>query len=666
MQPDKTGKFKPEESFDLNDRMLEAVGGLYTDFYDFRSQRQGSIRQLQYNDFDTYLKVSRELFWNSAITQSGDLKDLGLDFSFPFIRKEVLEFLGRISSLNITPDISGEGVSMHGVRVLHAIYKKWRLKSKDRVEKFWESLYGIVNGTVCLGVTWDGHESMQEFLRSYNPKKGTYEIEKKNKKLWNDVRSSVVPIEEMYLAKIWQRDIQKQGKTIRKQEMTQAEFKREYGANPMSQFVVPGNLIAEDSLFFQLLGGTSVTTADKIQVLTLYDTDNDVKLSVASGIPLNALGKGKSMRPSPNPFHHKMQPYAWSVHEPIDEKFAYGLSMPFKIKDGHKLLNTSYTMLMEQELRAIDPPYLSSDIEAPEIIFGQKKVIPVMDVNAYKPVDVKEASGAFYTMMNSLQGVMTSQAQGGQNQVAPSRQPRAAREVIAIENMKQQALGSALVLYFDMVYQEIQLMLRTALQFYASGKFADQKEQLIRSITIPDFPLQRGGVGRLEMRLVKEPQNALNLYFEATRLSIEQGKTTEIIEFPVDKLDSLMDFGIIDIRLEPEKSSELERAAFTSDVLKPLLEVFVPAGLADLGKVYLRFLEKMGEHPSDYTSDQTLPQVMASWGNKFKLPDEGVTTRQENLGAQTGNVIQSTTGTRFGSQSNGGFGGELAISDLNQ
>lgn len=651
-----TDKYKPEDHLpNLNDGVMEEIASTYTDFYNFRSQRSGEIRQLQYNQFDDYLKISRELFWNSAVTKSDDLKDLGLDFSLPFIRKEVLDFLGRISSLNISPQMSGEGISMHGVRVLQAIYKKWRMKSTDRVEKFWETLYGIVNGTVVLGVNWDGTESTKEFLRAYDPMKGTYDIDKVTKKMWNDVRSSVIPLEEMYFAKMWQRNVQLQGKTIRKQEMTEGEFKAEYGKNPMAKFVRPGARIAEDSLFFQLLGGTSINTSDMIQVLTKYDTDLDKKVVVAGGIPMNFIGKGKSMRVAPNPFHHKMQPYVVSVHEPIDEKFIYGLSMPFKIKDTHKLLNTSYTMLMETELRSIDPPWLTSDIEAPALIYGQKKVIPVMDVNNYKQAETHEASGPFYTMMNSLQGVMSSHAQGGVASIAPSKQPKSAKEISELETMKQQALGNALVMYFDMVNQELKLVLKTALQFYAAEKYATNKDNVLRAITLPDFALQRGGVGRLEARIVKEPQNATALYFEAVQRSIQNGKTTDIIEFPADSLDKIFDMSVDDIRLEPEKSSSIEKAEWNEGVFKPLIEVFIPMGLADPAKTFLRWAEKNGEHISNFASDKVMPQLMSSWRGDYKLPPNYLEmSGRKNTGAQMGNMMQSTTGMQFGSQSNGG------------
>lgn len=650
-------KIKLEDYINPTDSELRAVGNMYSDFYKFRNQRSGSLRQLQYQSFEDYLKTSRLLFWNSTLTASNDLKEMGLEFAFPFVRKEVLDFVGRLSSLNIAPSLSGESLSMFGVKVLNAMYKKWRLKSKDRVEKFWQTLYGVVNGTVCLYVGFDNVESQKRFLKSIDHKTGEFQFETKNMKMWDDVKVEVVPIEEMYLAKIWQRNIQFQGKTIRKKQMTLSDFQALYPKSkyPNAEFVVPGSRIAEDSLYFELLGGSNISTTDMIEVFRMIDTDNDKDLLVAGGVALNMLGKGKKRQVSPNPFHHKMQPYIWSMFEPIDEKFAYGLSMPFKLKDPHKLMNTSYTLLVEQELRAIDPPYLTSDIEAPELIFGQKKVIPVMDVNAYKPIDVREASGSFYTMLNSLQGVMSSHAQGGAAQLAPSRQPKAAREIIAMENMKQQALGNTLVMYFDLIYQEIFLMLKTALQFYEVGKYANQKENLIRAITVPEFPLTKGGIGRLEVRVVKKTQNALKLYFEAVNKSIENGKQTEIIEIPVDSLNKL-DFFIDDIKLEPEINTELERATWNENVLKPLLEVWIPMGLADPAKSFLRWAEKNNEHISNFASDQQLPQIMQAWGNKYKLPADIVPNLgRQNTGQQTGNLLQSTTGTRFGSQSAGGF-----------
>lgn len=641
-----------EDKLQVSDYEREEVGKTFETFYRSKSERSGAVKQFQHHSFDEYLKKSRLLFWNSVLTESEDLRELDLEFALPFARKEVMDFLGRITSLGLNPVLSGNGIGQGGVKVLQAIYKKWRLKSKDKVEKFWQTLYGVVNGTLCLSVGFDGEETEKKYLRSYDVETGAYDFEKKLIAMWNDVTSEVVPIEEMYLSKIYQRDIQKQGITIRKQEMDWAEFKSsKYGKSPRAQFVYPGAMLAEDSLYHQLLANAG--SMDRITILTEFDTYGDTQKIIAGGVLLNGLGSGKTgtglvTACSPNPFHHKSQPYVWSVHAPVDEKFAYGLSMPFMIKDTHKILNTSITMMLERELRAIDPPIITSDFEAPQIIFGQKKIVPVNDINAYKEFNISEASNQYFTMMNSLQGTMTAHAQGGMSQIIPSRQPKSAREVVAMENIKKESLGNSIILYFDVVYQELLLVVKTALQFYQSGKF--DSEELARTIVVSDMPLSEGGIGTLEVRIVKKPKEAVALHFEKVQKSIENGKTTEIIEIPIESLNNLI-FYIDDIKLEPERSSDLEVSMYVENVLKPIVEVFAPAGIVDMGKTFLRFMEKAGETPSDYVSNENISALMSSWGNrKFQMPPQ-MGGGQGPKGA----LMQSGRGMIGGGQSMGGY-----------
>lgn len=644
------GKFKPEDFYKPSDKALEKISGDLKDFYAFKNSRDQSFKQIQGLTLEEFWRQSRELFWNSNITKSEDLEALGLDFSLPFIRKEVLDFTGSVVSMNIAPQLAGEGLNGYSVKVLQAMYKKWRFKSKDKVEKFWQLLYGAMNGTVINYIGYDASVRELQYLSEYDRSTGDYTTTKSNKKFWDDVYTEIVPVEEIFLKKIWERNIQKQGKTIRLKEMDFNDFKKAFPVNkyPMAEFVVPGAYLAEDSLFFDLLGGSAMLNPDKVQVLYSIDTDTDEYSVNASGIWVDPLSKTYDVC-RPNPFAHKSQPYTMSIHMPIDEKFAYGMSMPFNLKDPSKILQTSYTMFVERELRAIDPPVISSDFEAPQLIFGQNRVIPVNDINAYKEFNISEASGTYLTMMNSMQGMMSTFAQGGMAQIAPSVQPRSAKEISEINNLRQKTLGNTLVLYYDLLHQEIMLVLKTMMQFYQAGKYGEQN--LIRTFSVPNFPLSQGGLGNIEVRFVKDPQDGLKLYFEAVEKSIENGKTTEIIEVPIELIQNL-EFFINDIKLEPEKSDDMERAAFNEQVLQPLLNVFIPAGVADINKTYLRFLEKMGEHPSSFTSEQQMPQMMASWGGAGMAPQNA--TGRENSPAQQGNLNQSITGQRFGSQSNGG------------
>lgn len=636
----------------VSDEEHDVLSKTYEDYYKYRAQRDGCTDQFQGRQLEQFLTVSRESFWNSVVTPSNDLAALDLNLTIGFIRKEVWDFCSRLVSQDFKGKMDGDQLDAFGVKVLQAIYDKWRFKSNDKVEKFWDILYGVVNGTVCKYVGYNNAKLKRRFLREYSAEEGGYKIEEKDDYYYNDVWTEIAPLEDIYLSKTWERDVQRQGKLIWRHQMAWKDFQLNYHTFDNAEYVYPGNEIAEDSLYFRLLKGSGVTSYDMVEVIKTYDIVKDEYAIVANAVWLNPVGKGNDQKRSPMPFNHKLMPFGWTIWKAIDEKFAYGMSIPFELKDYQKILNTSLTMLVEQELRAIDPPVLSSDFEAPDLIYGQHKVIPVNDVAAYKTMETAEGSSAFYNMVNSLQGLMSSQAQGGMQSISPTKQPKSAREVMQIQQIKQESLGNSLLMYYNMLRQEMLLVIKTALQFYPTNKYADINDRIVRAIKLPNTALTGGGMGNLVVRFVKNKQDDLISYFESIEESIKNGRQTEIIEAPIDIIRNL-EFMISDIKITPSQSSELEKSSYIENVISPLINIYVPAGLADLSKVYLRHLEKLGEHPADFTSDKVMPQLMAQWGKEmnFELPEPN---GKDDLGTgkgkpvQQGNKMQSITGMKFG------------------
>lgn len=654
-QDDLDPKIRPEDQYKPSKAESEFVGKAYFDFFRWRTYRSGAFRQFQNYSLEEMLAISRELFWNAINTESEDLAALGLQFNIPFTRKEVMEYVGRITSLGIKPRIHGDGLQSYGVKVLNGLYQRWRFKNNDKVEKFYQWLYGVVNGTVCLYVGYNDQKKVQRFLKSYNPKDGSYKIDEKERAVWNDVEVKLVPLEDIYLSKIYEKDIQKQGKLIWRSQMEPADFHAEFKKYPDHVYVVPGNRIAEDSLYFRLLGGTGVTTLNKIEVFRVFDTDNDQFAIIANGILLNKLGKGKDTVVAPMPFDHKLMPFVWAIQEAVDEKLAYGLPTPFKIRDIHKMENTQYVLLLEHMLRVVDPPYLSSDIESPDVIFGAKKIIPVTDTKAYEPIQVPPVTNEYMTTMNSVQQLMSTVAQGGVSQAVPSIQPKSAAEVDQVDQAQQKALGVPILMYYNMIRQEALLILKTMLQFYTAAKYEKEGPDIVKSLMVPEMPLTLGGVGDLEIRFVKKYANPLELHFESIKKAAESGRMTEIIEADVNLIQNL-EFEISEVELEPEQTSEMKKAAFVQGVIQPMLQTYVPVGLADPAKVMIRHLEALGEHPADYVSSSVLPKLFASWGTQYPMPNMIPQNNATERGGMMGNMAQSPIGQMNGGASNGGQG----------
>lgn len=630
---------------EITDKELGVVNDAYYDFIKFRAQREGSIKQFQGNPAETYWRKSRELFWNTLSTPSEDLRELGLEFSLPFIRKETMDFLAKISSQNYKPRLTGEGLDVYGVKVLQGILDKWRFHSNDKVEKFYDLLYGQVNGTLCKFVGYNDSKLTYRYLKSYTSETD-FKIEEKDTPYWDDVWTEIVPIEDIYLPKIWERNVQKQGRLIWKTEMDWKDFKAEFKSFDNAEYVYPGNQFAENSLYYTLLNGSGVTSSDRVQVIKKWNIFKDEYVVVANGVWLNPIGGGSKQVIAPNPFEHKMLPFTWGLAEAIDEKFAYGLALPFKIKDIHKLRNMQLTMLMEREFRTIDPPILSSDFEAPKLIYGQHKVIPVNDVTAYKELTLQDASPQFMNTMGILEGYSSSIAQGGQGFGSSSHQPRSAREVMQLQQMQQQAMGNALTMYYDLIRQETMLVLKTALQFYPLKKYQKQKGNILRALTLPNYPLIQGGSGTMELRFTKQKSNDFALFLEGINKGSVNGGKYEIIEAPLDLIEHL-EFEITSIDIEPEQSNDMKKATFFEQVIQPMLQLYVPMGIADPGKTFLRHMEMMGEHPADFVSTANLPAMMKSWTD---ATNSVVTAPQQKTGPTTGNVLQSATGIQNGQQ----------------
>ena len=63
------GKVRPEEllaeaGIKIPEKHIKSVGNTYTNYYTWRSYRSGLYLQFRNYNFDEYLRLSRELFWN--------------------------------------------------------------------------------------------------------------------------------------------------------------------------------------------------------------------------------------------------------------------------------------------------------------------------------------------------------------------------------------------------------------------------------------------------------------------------------------------------------------------------------------------------------------------------------------------------------------------------
>ncbi|MEO0224780.1 MAG: hypothetical protein ABIL76_06800 [candidate division WOR-3 bacterium] len=654
---------KPEDFRLPSDAELELVSNVMDEFYKWRL-----LQTRTYSNFGTYensyltprdyWKKSRELFWGSEIFPIQEDKKFWIEF-FPEIRRITRETISSIVSLKIKPKFVIQNPDIYEEvwrKVLEAVYDRWRMISKDNVEKFWQMLYASVNGTLIVHYGFLDSRKQVRNIVDYDPKTQDFKIETEEFSYWNDVYSEIIPLENIYFPTIEHRDIQKIGKCIIYKPLKFKEFQEVYKNFENAKYVYPSSKLHSESLYFKLLGGTGSLGTDYVDVIIKYDAFNDEYVILANGIWINPIKVGKKEQVAPLPFNHKMLPLGKIVWEPIDEKFFWGASLPMLLKAPQKYLNLMMSLLLEREAKEVFPPILSHDIQVQDLKFGSGEIIPVSDINAYRELTINPASPSFFTTINILSNFINAGAGRLISTAVPTRQPKTATERRIEELMRTQIMNNILLMYWDLVYQEVFFVLKTALQYYSyetlALKIGQKKVNLIKEFIVPNFKLNYGGLGNLIVRIVKKNKTNDDLLLEEAILTNITTIKHQIIEARASELQKL-NFMIHDIVLEPQISTELDQMMFLQKA-QHLVATYAPLGLIDMNKALMRTLEKFGEVPNDWIPDQLLPMLnnTISGGNLLQLQQDQNKVLQ-GLNAQMSNdVLSSLRGQQASQLSN--------------
>jgi len=643
-------KIKPETLFRPSKKELDLISKIYQKYVRWATVINSPLDQFRGLTLENYLKLSRQLFWSKTSLRtilSEDIFRAEFDLFLPEIRNNVLDIVSYLVSLRVKPSFNitfKKLQEMYQSKVLEAIYTNWRNVSTDKIEKFWDFLYILINGSLIKYVGWE--ETDKERLY-FIPSKGKLKP-KKQKYYKGEVVSQRVPLENVYIPKIWEPDIKKQGELIVIDRITEAEFKEQYGHYEKSRYVYPGAMLHTESLYFKLL--PSVTTTDLVEIVKYYSVLQDQFVILANGIWLNPLNREEDVFPLP--YNHKELPFVKTIFEPIDDKFFYGLSLPFKLKSPQEIYNVMTQLLILREMKEISPPILTSDFEKPKLRFGPSEVIPVGDITAYKEMSIAPASGSFFSALTMIKGTLQPQAP-----VAPiiGRQPRSATEKQLEAYRRTQFYNNYVLMIWNLFYQEVILVIKTALQFYPVKKIKKTlptgiEKDIYRLIQIENATLPQGGIGNLEVRIVEEPSYWQELSLEVLTRSKISRKALDIIEITPEELQDL-DFVITNIQMETENPPVLEQALFKEKVAF-ITQLF--GGMLSPEKAALRTFEVLRESPADWLRDDVLTRLYGIIGEEAAPLTAPLGTPDMMALPQTQNLLQTLRGMQFGAEARTG------------
>ena len=642
-----------EEYYHPSRDIQEAIFDVYEKLLRWRSLREQGYKQFNGKQLQDWLQESREKYWG-YLPVSYDL-DVP-QFFVPETRNQVNYMLAKIANLRMKPSFEGvENFDIIKATILKDFFEYWRRSSNKKIKNFWAFLYTVINGTAIEFVGYKSKRNKVKDITMFDPVSGEVEWKDRDDE-YSDAVEVLCNLEDIYIPKLWEPDIQEQEELIWRTLMKWSDFKNAFSGYELGEYVMPGMQFADQSIFSQFLA-YDVKGSDFVEVIRYFNAPKDRYMIIANGVLLNPVRqKGKRDEIlSPLPWNHKKLPFAKSIFEPLDANFFYGMSLPQKVKTPQEALNKMTELQMEREIRSVSSPIITTD---PAVDLGLEfkagRIYQVgVPVEQYKEMNVQPTSPAFQGFIASLNG-MIQRAGTGSSYVAPGgKQPRSATEKAQEAQTQKEAVGLPQLFYQDLIEQISWLVIQNMIQFYTAEKtnkiLGDRKFKKI--LNMINVQLAQGGTGNRYIRITDKPASGDDLKNEAWYRSMFSKERAEVIEV-TPKMLRQMRFDI-KIDFEKEEDIESERALFL-DFSNMLITQFGQPGqdeqgqptapLIDKKKILFRIIEKFGENVSDFIPDQLESQYEQE---RFGMPSQQQPQQQQ--GQQMPQVDKNTQ-ARLGMQ----------------
>jgi hypothetical protein len=602
----KEEKYLLEDVYRPPQETMEFIFDIYDKYIKWRALRNQPYKQFNNQTLIDWLDDARKKFWGT-MPLSYDAETPA--FMMPDTRNQIIAILAKIANLRMKARFDGvEGFDAMKAVVLKDLVEYWKRGANRKLANFWQFLYNVENGTVVVFTAFKNRVRNVKNIKMYDPQSGETKYTEQELDE-SDVEDEIINLEDLYLPKIWEPDIQKQEEVIVRTLLKWSDFKDAFKGYANVDWVIPGSQFSDASIFADFLS-YDVRGGDFVEVLRYFNAPKDQYAIIANGVLLNPLkvkkGKEETEEIAPLPWNHKKLPFSKTIFEPLDANFFYGVPLAHKVKSPQEAVNKMMELLLDRERRAIAAPIITNDPTAEEgLEFKAGRIYQVnTDVNQYKELPISGSGASIWNTINTLQNIIAATGSGGIGApLLPSRQPKSATEKAQLAQQQRETAGLYYLFYQDLLEQKTWLALKNMIQFYTATK----TEKILGSrkfhkiLSLSEIDLLEGGIGNRELRITDHPLKPQELYKESYMRSLFKKERVEIIEVTPKALQCLQ-FDI-KITFEMEESPENERLIFL-DFITRLINMFGQSGLLSQKKMLYRTIEKFGESVSDFVDEK--------------------------------------------------------------
>lgn len=651
--------YKPNKE---EEKILKHV---YEDFISSENERNKTWRQFNDRTFQQYIDDCEKRV-NCYVPPENNKEVWQANFFHPVTRNKlkaiIAAFALGLPKTEISAQNEAGGIDFKRADLIKQLVRYSYSRGVPEEDNFFTCWENACKGSA---VEYEGH-SVTRYKRkeitSVDLVTGEVDWEEKEMTVEDECVSFLIPLENIFVADFYIRDIQKQPYVIWADYVHEKTFRNEFGQYKNAEFVTGWNKkdkedydktkennkiqlkkdewVSNDELtFYTDSWKRRVTDKDFVEVLKFYNKEQDEYIIVANGVFLlnSGLLWGKKK---------KMYPLAKMIFDPFSSgNFFYGKALPDTLMGEQDVINSLYNMAVDKTYRSLVPPMLvgdtnkdAFDLEDEEVTMDTK--IYVNDIQQVKPMDIPGISSSDIRMIDIIgRGLDLSSVDANQQGIA-GRGVTAREIVIANENAKK--LKGMLYLFMSHLWvQKIRLRILNILTYYTLPQVKkivgeDGKENTIdkyRKFVIDNTELEGGGQGTLAVQMVGEEkdlpeQQELDIQSEQYRI---QGKKYQSVAITKDYLDN-WEYDVVVTTESLYKEEDSLSQAIATEKIKVMATLFPQLFQQNQQKLFKDTVKSYNDDIDEYDLSAQAPPTQEQGGGEEGSPvsNAGMMNSQQN------------------------------------
>ena len=310
----------------------------YAEFQNMTLIQRQSILQKRFNSNREQQSEDPDLAWKSNAIK-------------PISRNKVISMAAHLTGAILYPNIFAQNENQEEDKEAAKVMKmlvEWVNDNYDYAQTFvYAIIAALVNPASII------HLEYCEIMRKVKDMQadGTWTTKEILDEVMSGFISSIVPLDELYIADIYEHNIQKQPWLFRIKAIPYDQAIKKYKGEKNIDKVKPGLQIMFDETTDTFYEQYDENLRERLVYEAIYyNRDEDLEIPFLNRIPIGDIDR-------PNPRKDKLYPFIKFGFEPIDEgKFFYYKSLVDKIEPDQDIVDVLYRTIIDGSFLQIMPP----------------------------------------------------------------------------------------------------------------------------------------------------------------------------------------------------------------------------------------------------------------------------------------------------------------------